>query len=297
MMSLRRLRSWFIVVMLGWLALPGIILFVIGVLVDYLGRREDVLPASISSLTPAMQIALSGLCISAIMITLGFIAIGFLLARQTRSQAPGYGDAYRFVQQLQFSQAIPVLERAVTGGNETLDVLMLLTSAYAHTGQIARAQSTADRAVQLFPHDAGAYITLANGYRLQASFEEAAGALARAAELDPDEPVIQAELGFVYRMAANKREALEAFENAASQPMPAMYAVRVYHHLAETYREKGDIERAVQATARMMSSRDGLAAWKPLQQALQGTVYGQNLRYEIASIEQSINDADAASTG
>ena len=297
MMSQRRFFSWLTVVILGWLALPGIILFVIGVLVDYLERRGDALPASISNLTPAMQIALSGLCVSAIMMSLGFVLVGILLARQTRNQAPGYGDAYRFVQQFQFSQAIPVLERAITSGHETLDVLMLLTSAYAHTGQIARAQSTADRAVQLFPHDAGAYITLANGYRLQASFEEAARALERAVELDPDEPVIQAELGFVYRMAGEDAAALNAFEQAASQPMPPMYAVRVYHHLAQTYRETGDIDRAVSATARMMSTRDGLADWKPLQQALRGTVYGQNLRYEIAGIEQSIAEADAASTG
>ena len=47
----------------------------------------------------------------------------------------------------------------------------------------------------------------------------------------------------------------------------------------------------------MMSARDGLATWKAGLKALEGTAYGQALRYEIAAIEQAIADADAGNLG
>lgn len=291
-MSTRRLLAWVAVFVAGGLALLGLLVFILGVLVELLDLLQQKPLAE--TLSPTMQVALAGLCLSAVMVMAGFVLVGLLLARQARRQAPGYGDAYRFIERLQFSQAIPLLEKAVKNGHETPDVLMMLTSAYAHTGQIARAQATADRAVQLFPNDPGAYITLANGYRLQASYEEAARALQKATELSPEQPIVWAELGFVQQMAGDNAAAVAAFKKAAEFTLPAMYSVRVYFHLAQAYKEAGDIDGAMQAAARMMSAREGLDAWKPLQNALEGTLYGQRLRYEIASIDEAIAEADSA---
>jgi hypothetical protein len=47
----------------------------------------------------------------------------------------------------------------------------------------------------------------------------------------------------------------------------------------------------------MMSARSGLAAWKSGLSALEGTAYGQAMRYEIAAIEQALADADAGNLG
>lgn len=294
-MSTRRLLAWAAVFVCAGLALLGLLLFLAGILVEFfIVMRQQ--PLLTESLSPTMQVAMAGLCLAALMVTAGFVLVGLLLARQTRRQAPGYGDAYRFIEQFQFSQAIPLLERAVRTGHETPDVLMLLTSAYAHTGQLGRAQATADRAVQLYPNDPSAYITLANGYRLQASYDEAARALRKAAELVPDQPIVWAELGFVCQMAGDEAAARDAFKQAAQYGLPAMYGVRLYYHLARAYKEAGDIENAVQATARMMSARDGLEGWKPLQQALEGTLYGQYLRYEIANIEAAFAQMDTPMT-
>ncbi|MCU0511697.1 MAG: tetratricopeptide repeat protein [Anaerolineae bacterium] len=294
-MSTRRLLAWVGVFVSAGLAALGLLLFIIGVLVEFLDLLQQRPLAE--TLSPTMQVALAGLCLAAVMVMAGFVLVGLLLARQTRRQAPGYGDAYRFMERLQFSQAIPLLEKAVKGGHETSDVLMMLTSAYAHTGQIARAQATADRAVELFPNDPGAYITLANGYRLQASYEEAARALQKAAELAPAQPIVLAELGFVQQMAGDEAAAMAAFRQAAQSALPAMYSVRVYYHLAQAYKKDGDIDQAMQATARMMSAREGLEAWQPLRDALEGTLYGQRLRYEIDNIEAAMARADAATTG
>jgi tetratricopeptide (TPR) repeat protein len=290
------LLAWVAVFTSAGLALLGFLLFMGGVLIEFLDLLRPQYVGLPDDISPTMQVALAGLCLAAVMIIGAFVLVGLLLARQTRRQAPGYGDAYRFIEQFQFSQAIPLLERAVENGHVTPDVLMLLTSAYAHTGQIARAQATADRAVQMFPHDPSAYITLANGYRLQASFEEAARALQTAAELAPEQPIIWAELAFVQQMAGDETAAFTAFQQAAQQPLPAMYGVRVYYHLAQGYKKAGDIDHAMQNTARMMGAREGVEAWKPLQAALEGTVYGQRLRYEIANIEEAIHQADAATT-
>ena len=288
------LPIWIAVSVVGVLSLAGFIMFVGGLLVELFSERTGTINEAIS---PVVQLSLGGLCLSAVMAIMGFGLVGFLLARQTRMRGSGYGDAYRLIESFQFSQAIPLLERSIQEGKETSEVLMLLTSAYAYTGQLAKAQAAADRAIELFPNDPGSYITLANGYRLQALYDEAARALMAAIELEPDQPIIWAELGFVQRMADDSAMAVESFERAAVHAMPAMYGVRVYYHLARAYQTAGETERAVKTMAKMMSARDGLSAWKSGLSALEGTAYGQVLRYEIAAIEQALADADAGNLG
>ena len=38
--------------------------------------------------------------------------VGWLLARQSREQGSGYGDAYRLIEAFRFREAIPLLERS-----------------------------------------------------------------------------------------------------------------------------------------------------------------------------------------
>ncbi len=294
-MSRRHLLVWIATFAAGGLAFLGMLIFAFGLIVEFVSKGDG---ASFEEgLSPNIQLGLAGLCMSAVMFILLFVLVALLLARQTRRRGSGYGDAYRLIENFRFGEAIPLLERSIHEGKETAEVLMLLTSAYAYSGQLAKAQATADRAVRLFPNDPASYITLANGYRLQAAYDEAAEALKHAAELEPDQPIIWAELGFVQRFAGCDDEALESFKKAAEHAMPAMYGVRVYYHLAAAYQAEGETRKAVKATAKMMSARDGLEAWKTGLRALEGTAYGQALRYEIAAIEQALADADAGNLG
>lgn len=275
------------------LAILGGIVFVAGLVNELSSDRS--LRAGI--LSPSIQVALGGLCVAAVMFLIWFTLVGWLLMRQSRSQGSGYGDAYRLIEEFRFREAIPLLQRSIKEGKETPEVLMLLTSAYAYAGQLGNAQATADRAVGLFPNDPGSYITLANGYRLQATYDEAARALMKAAELEPDQPVIWAELGFVQQFAGQTQAALESFERAAQHTMPPMYMVRVYYHLAHAYTAAGDVKGAVRSIAKMLSARDGLEAWQSGLAALDGTAYGQALRYEVMAIQQALSDADAGNVG
>jgi predicted Zn-dependent protease len=286
-------RVWVIAIYLTVvLAVVGIVVFIGALVAQYF-----IIPVDNGGLSPFVVLALGGLCLAALMFVLWFTIVGVLLARQTRAQGSGYGDAYRLIEAFRFKEAIPLLERSIGEGKETSEVLMLLTSAYAYTGQLAKAQATADRAVQLYPKEPAAYITLANGYRMQAAYDGAAETLREAAKLDPDQPVIWAELGFTQRFAGEPAAAVEALEKAAQHAMPAPYGVRVYYHLANAYQAAGDTKKAVRAAAKMMSARDGLATWKAGLKALEGTAYGQALSYEIAAIEQAIADADAGNLG
>lgn len=275
------------------LGLAGLLVFVGGLVIELVTSPE----ASRAGLSPVIQLALGGLCLASFMFMLLFGLVGWLLARQSREQGSGYGEAYRLIESFRFRDAIPLLERSINEGKETAEVLMLLTSAYAYTGQLAKAQATADRSVRLFPNDPDAYITLANNYRMQAAYAEASAALRRAAELAPSQPSVWAELGFLQRFAGDDAVALESFEQAAAHAMPSMYGVRVYYHLTQLYQARGDTAGAVRANAKMMSARDGLVAWKPALSALEGTAYGQALRYEIVAIEQALADADAGNLG
>ncbi|MFN8375995.1 MAG: tetratricopeptide repeat protein [Anaerolineae bacterium] len=277
------------------LAILGFVAFLAGVVIEFFSRGAPPTDRLSGELSPVIQVALAGLCTATLMSIVWFGVVGWLLARQTRQLGAEYGDAYRLIEAFRFHEAIPLLERIIREGKETSEVLMLLTSAYAYNGQLAKAQATADRAVQLFPNDPSAYVTLANGYRLQAAYDEAARALMQAAALAPEQPITWAELGFVQRFAGDHVAAVESFKTAAHFPMPEMYALRVYYHLAQAYKTSGESDEAVRAAQRMMSARNGINVWKTGLNALEGTAYGQALRYEIAAIEQALADADAGS--
>lgn len=290
MMSRRRLLVWAAVFASVALAALGLIVFALGVLIEFANGLTQPLANYVS---PVAQLALSGLCLSAGMMMLGFFLVGILLARQSRQYGAGYGEAYRLIEKLQFPQAIQLLERVMAGGKITPDLLMLLTSAYACNGQLAKAQATADQAVYLFPHHAGAYITLANGYRMQASYDEAAIALQTAVQLSPDQPIIWAELGFVQQLAGEDEAAIESFKQAALYAIPSMYSVRVHYYLSRHYHKLGDRGQALQASGRMVAAKRGLQAWRSTFKALQGTAYGSSLQYEISKIEAAIAKAES----
>jgi len=288
-MSFRRLLGWAAVFTSVALAALGFIVFVLGVLIELADGITEPLDPYIS---PVAQMSLAGLCLSASMILLGFLLVGVLLARQSRQYGAGYGEAYRLMQKFKFPEAIQLLERVLAGGKITPDLLMLLTSAYAYNGQLAKAQETADRAVQMFPRDAGAYMTLANGYRMQASYGEAAIALQTAAQLSPAQPIIWAELGFVQQLAGEHDSAMESFKHAALYSMPSMYAVRVNYYLSRHYLKVGERDNAERATERMVATQHGLQAWKSTLRALEGTAYGSLLHYEIEKIEEAIDETE-----
>ncbi len=288
-MRVSRLRVMLLIVA-PLLSLAGVLVFLGAVLVEFFSSSMEIG----GSLTPSVQVALAGLCLTATTFFLWLALVGMILARQSRQQGSGYADAYRLIEAFRFGEAIPLLERSIREGKETAEVLMLLTSAYAYAGQLGKAQATADRAVRLFPDDPGSYITLANGYRIQAAYDEAARALTKAAELQPNQPIIWAELGFVQRFAGDLRAATESFEKAARHAMPAMYGVRVYYHLAQVQAAAGKAKQAMSATARMMSARHGLDTWESGLHALEGTAYGQALGQEIVAIRQALKEADAA---
>lgn len=287
MQNRRWLTLTYVTFLLGF---AGVALFVGAIAAEIITRND-------SGGSSLIMIAFAGLCFAGAVFLVWFAFVGVMLARQTRQLGSGYGDAYRLIEAFRFREAIPLLERSIREGKETSEVLMLLTTAYAYTGQFARAQASADRAVQLYPTDPTAYITLANGYRLQAAYDEAAQTLLEAAKLDPDQPIVWAELGFTQRLSGNESAAIGSFEHAASHAMPASYAVRVFYHLANAYQAAGEAKKAVHAASKMMSARDGLATWKTALKAMNGTAYGQSLRYEITAIEQALADADAGNLG
>lgn len=287
-MSTQRFLAWVGVFVSVGLAILGMIVFVLGVFIEFLGNRAQPISDEIS---PTVQLSLAGLCLAAAMIIFGFILVGFLLARQSHQYGAGYGEAYRLIENFQFAPAIPLLERVLDRGKITPDVLMLLTSAYAYNGQLAKAQATADKAVSMFPQNAGAYITLANGYRMHASYGEAAIALQTATQLSPDQAIVWAELGFTQQLAGEHDSAIESFKRAAVYSMPSMYSVRVNYYLSRYYRKLSDTENADKAQARMLATQHGLQAWKSTIKALEGTTYGSSLQYEIQKIEDAIFQA------
>ncbi len=272
-------------------ALLGFAVFLVGLTIEFFSRR----PEPVAGVSDNIALALGGLAVAGVMAAVLFGLIAGVIARQARLRGAPYMDAYRLLEALRFREAIPLLERLVRDGKADSDVLMLLTSAYGYAGQFAKAQATADRAVQMYPDDPRSYVTLATGYKLQGAYDEAAAALRAALSRDPDQASLWAELGFVLRFAGDEAGALEAFQRAAGQPLPAMYGVRVNYHLSRALSAMGAVQEAVKAAARMVAARDGLAVWRSVLPVMSGTTYGSALRYELNDIEAALADADSGS--
>lgn len=289
-MNNRRMYVYIAMGVTGAFALVGAIVFLVGIVMELISRSEPA--AGVSSF---IQFALAGLCLAGVMFMAFFGLVARLIYRQARERGAGYGDAYRLIETFHFREAVPLLEQLVHSGKGTSDILMMLTSAYGYSGQFAKAQSTADRAVQLYPDDPRAYVTLATGYRMQAAYEEAAEALKIAISHDPEQAALWAELGFVQRFAGHADDAIVSFERAAAAGLPAMYGVRVHYHLTQAYQARGEAQAAAKSASRMVAARDGLTVWQASLPAVTGTTYGTALRYEIDDIARALRDADAGS--
>jgi len=275
------------------LLLIGLLVFIMGIGLQYLLTREIGTSLVGPDVRPFVPIAMVGLCIIALVLVAWFIGVGVLLARQTRLHGADYGDAYQLMETFQFKDAIPLLERSISNGKETVEVLTLLARAYAYSGQYSRAHRAIDRAAELYPEDAAPYVTLGLVFLLEGSDDQAITALQAAVACDPT-PVNWADLGLALALASRKPEALTALEKASQQPLPTPHALRVYYRLMNLYTSAGDALKAAGAAAKMVSARDGLPVWEYQLDAIKGTAYGQRLAREIQAIADALSTADAA---
>jgi tetratricopeptide (TPR) repeat protein len=290
-MSSSRLRS--VIGRLPTLVLVfGMGIFALGIVVQYfLNRPVVTLVGPIS--TPFGPIPLIGLGIAALTLLSWFLVAGIMLARQTRLHGADYAQAYRLMDEMQFTEAIPLLERSIATGKETAEVLTMLARAYAYTARYSLAHGLVERAMELYVERAAPYSALGFLFLLEGNDEQAVGAFNAAVERDPS-PANWAELGYALVFARRELEALSAFEKASQQPIPAPDALRIYHRLMHLYMGAGNATKAASAAAKMVSARQGLREWEYQILLLKGTAYGQRLEREIQEISDALKEADAA---
>jgi tetratricopeptide (TPR) repeat protein len=271
--------------------LLSLLVFGLGIGLQYLLNRTVTLAGSDAS--PFAPVALGGLCTAVLTLVLWFSGVGLLVARRTRLHGADYGQAFQLMETFRFNDAIPLLERSIGTGKETVEVLTLLARAYAFSGQYSRAHGMIDRAVELYPDGAIPYRMLGQIFMLEGSDDQAISALQSAVEREPT-ALNWADLGLALIFAGRQSEALLALEKASQEPLPAPQALRVYFHLMDLYADAGNAPKAASAAAKMVSARDGLSAWQHELGAVKGTGYGQRLTREIQVIARALKDADAA---
>jgi tetratricopeptide (TPR) repeat protein len=273
--------------------LLSLLVFGLGIGLQYLLNRTITMTLVGSGASPFVPLALGGLCTAALTLVVWIAGVGLLLARQTRLHGADYRQAYQLMEVFRFNDAIPLLERSISMGKETVEVLTLLARAYAYSGQYSRAHGMIDRAVELYPDSGAPYQMLGQIFMLEGSDEQAIAALQAAVERDSS-ALYWADLGLALMFAGRQGEALAALEKASQQPLPAPHALRVYYHLMHLYAESGDAPKAASAAAKMVSAREGLSAWQHELGAVKGTGYGQRLTREVQAIARALKDADAA---
>jgi tetratricopeptide (TPR) repeat protein len=273
--------------------LLSLLVFGLGISLQYLLNRTLTMTAVGSDTSPFVPVALGGLCTAVLTLVVWFVGVGLLVARRTRLHGADYGQAYQLMDMFRFNDAIPLLERSLALGKETVEVLTLLASAYAYSGQYSRAHGLIDRAVELYPESAVPYRTLGQLFLLEGSDDQAIAAFQTAVEREPA-ALNWADLGLALLAAGPQHEALPALEKACEEPLPTALALRVYYHLMDLYSNAGNAPKAASAAAKMVSARDGLSTWQDELGAVKGTGYGQRLTREIQAITKALKDADAA---
>src|SRR5258708_694668 len=272
------------------LLIAGLLIFLFGLGIQYvLNRPEATAIEAIAA--PFSPLAMAGLCMAALTLAIWFTGTGILLARQTRRHGADYGHAYRLLNNLQFSEAIPLLEHSIASGKESAEVLTLLARAYAYTGKFSHAHRLLERAIELYPENVTPYATLGLVFLLEGNDEQAVAALQVAVDHDA---TYWADLGLALSFAGRDDEALIALENASQSPLPAASAVRDYHRLMRLYTKADNAARAASASAKMFSARDGLADLEYEANFLNGTGYGQRLSREIQEISRALREADGS---
>ncbi|MEP7288280.1 MAG: tetratricopeptide repeat protein [Chloroflexota bacterium] len=270
----------------------GMVIFALALVFQYWLNRPIV--ATIEPMAaPYASLALTGLAITALTLVIVFTVAGIALARQTRRHGSEYAHAYRLMDELQFSEAIPLLENSIATGKETVEVLTLLARAYISSAHYSQAHSLLERAIDLYGDQADPYATLGFLFLLEGSDEQAVTAFQAAVERQPL-PAYWADLGFALVFAHRDSEARTALEKASEHPLPTADALRVYHHLMVLYTAAGRATQAASAAAKMVSAREGLADWEDQITLLKGTGYGQRLAREIQNISDALKEAESA---
>src|SRR5262249_4517183 len=155
-----RSRLWALLGLLPTaLLLLGLTLFAFALVWQYLLNRPVIMMIG-EVPTPLGPVALAGLCMAASRLMIWFVGAAFLMARQTRRHGADYAQAYDFIDAHQFAEAIPLLERSISRGKESVEVLTLLARAYAYGGQFSRAHRSLERAIELYPDEAAPYAAL-----------------------------------------------------------------------------------------------------------------------------------------
>jgi tetratricopeptide (TPR) repeat protein len=288
-----RNRLWALVGLLPTaLLLLGLAIFVFALGWQYLLNRPVVMTIGEVS-TPLGPVALAGLCMAALTLTIWFVGAAILMARQTRRHGADYAQAYDFIDAHQFAEAIPLLERSISRGKESVEVLTLLAQAYAYGGQFSRGHRFLERAIELYPDEAAPYATLGKVFLLEGNVEQAIELLQSAANRDAS-AARWAELGFALVFAGRNQEALESLERASHYPLPAPTALRVYHRLMRLYTETGNSAKVASAAAKMSAAREGLASWEYEADTLEGTGYGQRINREVQEMSKALKEADTS---
>ena len=119
----------------------------------------------------------------------------------------------------QYSDALPLLERATRVSSQIVSAFQALGDAYAATGDVERAAAAYRQAVALAPGDLDARISLARSLTEIGEYSEAAEVCARSMRLARDDPGalsrVHMAVGEVYSRQGNSPAAMSAYYKAA----------------------------------------------------------------------------------
>jgi len=181
------------------------------------------------------------------------------LYQQAIALDPGFADAYAGVADstlilynfgfLPASQSIPIARQAA---NRALELNPELSSAYTSIALVqlladrnwTQAESSLQRAIDLNPNNADAYLRY--GYFLinVGRFDDALIKLDKALELNPVSPIIKADIGLAYLCARRYPQAVEQLERTAVE-YPQFALAQWF--LGSAYEAGGDADKAFDA--------------------------------------------------
>jgi tetratricopeptide (TPR) repeat protein len=164
-----------------------------------------------------------------------------------------------------YQQAVEQFQMLLQNGSHNEDVLRGLADAYTNLGNVAAAEQTYRKAIELRPNYWGVYSWLGIFYYNESRFDESTQMLLRATQLAPDNYHVYSTLGGAYVTQGRYDDAIRAFQRAIDLRPNA----DAYNNLGYTYILMHRFPEAISALqeALKLNSRESMI-WGNLGDAL-----------------------------
>jgi eukaryotic-like serine/threonine-protein kinase len=197
-----------------------------------------------------------------------------------------------------YDQAVQEFQRAVASNSGSEEALHGLALAYTNVGNLASAESTYKKAIELRPNYWGVYSWMGLFYYNQARYADAAAMFLKATELAPDNYQGYFTLGGIYVTEGRYQDAIDAFKRSIDlRPSPDAcnnlgYAYILMHRFPEAIAALEQAVKLDNSYWQIWGNLGDALYWSPEQRAQAPAKYRQAISIALSKLQVNPRDAE-----